>query len=268
MVARPARLLDRGDLAGAEAAFEEVLARPVPRGGRSDVAEADRLTAFGLALFMRDEDAPRAAETKRLSLDYFRRAVPAYRAAFGRNSLEVALAIGTWAHAALDVHPDDPPAGIEAELADAHRIFTAAYGRNDAAAAATLLRRAQVLGAPSRTRGDPAAIAAAAALFRETMFVFDAADREAANFELLPGELGVALMHVQHGRIGEAVAAVDDAAATAGRRMRDAGPESSDCVTFKLRLFRLVQLMTARGHGATAEAMWHRHNGRPGCGPD
>ncbi|HEY0012720.1 MAG TPA: hypothetical protein VGB79_07685 [Allosphingosinicella sp.] len=254
LIRGPVGLLDRGDLAGAEAAFAAQLARHAGRTGRAAIGYSDRLMAMGLALYIRDGSTPRPAEMRRRSLDYFRRAVQASRTAFGPDDPEVALAIGTLAEAALEVAPDDPPAGLETLLADAHRIFAAAYGSNDIAPARMLLHRAQVLGAPSRTRGDPAAVAAAAELFRQTIPVFRVADEVEYNSGLFPGELGIARMYVQHGRIAEAVALVEEAAA---RNKREAGERDGRC-GFESRLGRLAEFMSARGYTAEADAMVER----------
>jgi tetratricopeptide (TPR) repeat protein len=262
LIRRPVRLLDRGDLAGAEAAFEAELARHAGRTGRRAIGYSDRLMAMGLALFMQEEGTPRGAEMRRRSLDYLRRAVPATRSAFGADHREAALAIGTYAHAALEILPDDPPAGLEALLADAHRIYAAAYGASDIATARMLLHRAEVLGAPSRTRGDPAAVAAAAELFRQTGPIFERADEVELNGNLLPGGLGIARMYVQHGRIAEALAAADEAAA---RNKQAPGDKHMRCGYFGLRVQRLAEFMSARGYTAEADAMRERI-GREGCG--
>lgn len=255
MVAGPALRLDTGDIAGAETEFETLLARQAARHGAQSLAVADHLTAFGLALFTQPEPEPLQAEMKRRSLLYFRRAIPAYRAVFGPDHAEVALAIGTYADGALRIAPEDPPRDLDAALDEAHRIYAARHGATDLVTAVTLLRLAAVRGAPSRTNGDPAAIEAAAAVYRRTIPTFEAAPYSAVAPNVFSAYLGMARMYLLNGRPAEAAAAAEEAIAHFERRFAD---DHLMCLFFTSDAHGFAEQLAERGHGTEAHTLRQR----------
>jgi tetratricopeptide (TPR) repeat protein len=166
LVARPISTVERRGLAEGKAAFDRLLAQIRARHGHGSVQVADLLVAFGVRLYTLGQ----ATDDRRLreeALPYLEAAIPAYRAAFGATHPEVAVALNTYADALRALHEDNPPESAETALAEAYRIRLAALGPNNPETLATLRYLAGVRGHPSRTRGDPARIEAAAALFRE-----------------------------------------------------------------------------------------------------
>jgi hypothetical protein len=258
----PARRLDKGDLAGAEAAFASELRRQAVRHGERSSAVADHLSAFGLVLFLQERPERLASLYKSRSLIYLRRAIPRYRAAYGAGNPETALAIGTYAAAALQVAPDDPPRDLEVLLDEAYRIRAAALGPGSADAAAALLQIAELRGTPSRTRGDAARIAEAADVYRRASDAFETAP--GAVFGQTPSgtHLKLAAMYSRNGYAAEAVAA--------GRRAGAIfpGSERNDhvgCMLFATSAAELVDSMKSRGQHSEAEELRRYFERDVGC---
>ena len=166
LVAGPMAIVERRGLQAGKAAFDRVLAAMRARPGVRSVQVADLLTAFGVGLYnfgMERNDQP----IKEAAIPYLEAAIPAYRGAFGDDHPEVAVALNSYADAQWQLHQDNPPEGVDASREEAHRIQSAASGPRSIHALATLRYLAVLKGHPSRTRGDPARIEAAAALFRQ-----------------------------------------------------------------------------------------------------
>jgi len=159
LVLAPLRLIEAGDVAGGQRLFERSVAIAEARHGPNSLEAADLLMSFGAMLNQLDgEQVPRKTA---LAGGYLRRAGPAYRAALGPDHPEVATALNTYADILRLDTPDDPPAEAERALNEAYRIRLASRGPHHAETLWTLLYLADIHGAPSRTRGDPARIAAA-----------------------------------------------------------------------------------------------------------
>lgn len=165
LVARPMSIVQGRGLAAGQAAFDRLLAAARARHGEHSVQVADLLTAFGVELYnlgmQRDE-----RQISEAAIPYLEAAIPVYRAAFGDAHPEVAVALSSYADAQSELHRDNPPASVDAAREEAYRIRSAASGPTNMQTLATLRYLAMLKGHPSRTRGDPARIEAAATLFR------------------------------------------------------------------------------------------------------
>lgn len=136
-----------GNMAAADALFErQVMATRETRGPRS-VQEADLLMAFGVQLFSAGAELEDLA-LQRASEPYLARSIDAYRAAFGTESAEVAVALNSHADVLLLLNDDEPVAAAEAELEEALRIRTAALGRRNVETIATRKQLARLHGHP------------------------------------------------------------------------------------------------------------------------
>jgi tetratricopeptide (TPR) repeat protein len=166
LVAGPMAIVERRGLVAGKASFDRALAAMRARHGANSVQVADLLIAFGVGLYnfgMERDDQP----IKEAAIPYLEAAIPAYRAAFGDAHPEVAVALNSYADAQSELHRDNPPASVDSAREESYRISSAASGPTSVQALATLRYLAVLKGHPSRTRGDPARIEAAAALFRE-----------------------------------------------------------------------------------------------------
>jgi hypothetical protein len=178
LVRAPLRLIEAGDVAGGQRLFERSIAIAQARHGRNALEAADLLMSFGAMLYRLDvEQVPRKTA---LATVYLRRAVPAYRAALGPDHPDVATALNTYADILRLDTPDDPPAEAERALDEAYRIRLASRGPHHAETLWTLLCLADIHGAPSRTRGDPARIAAAHAELDRIVRLSQRADGDTA----------------------------------------------------------------------------------------
>lgn len=127
LVARPMSILRASGLVAAQKDFDALLAAAVQAHGKGSVEEADLLTSFGVELFLADIDEDDASDAQ-ASLEYLKRAIPAYRAAFGPRHPEVAVALNSYADALLQVKGDAALQEGEAALEEAYSIRVAALG--------------------------------------------------------------------------------------------------------------------------------------------
>jgi hypothetical protein len=179
LVAGPLRLIERGDIAGAEGAFARLLARVSARSGAASLEAGDHVVAMGMMLFGRG-GTPAA---RRRGIAYMRRGADIYAAALGPDHPEVALTFADIGIAWLALEPDDPPDEAEAALEQAWRIRRASLGPTNVETTSSLATLARVRGLPSRTRGDRARIEASAALYREAI-------RDFGRQRVVPGGFG------------------------------------------------------------------------------
>lgn len=153
MVAGPMAAVRKSGLTQGEATFNRLLKKTEDQRGENSVQVADLLTAFGVQLFTEgkliDDNNLKSA-----SLPYLKKAVEVYRAAFGRNHPEVALALTTYADAALGIDGDAVPPGSEEALQEAARIRLQALGPSNAETRATYLTIAELHGRPARILGQ------------------------------------------------------------------------------------------------------------------
>lgn len=162
LVARPQALLEVGDLEGARRLLDQLLTRTRARHGDNSVEAADLLMAFGVILHIQgdyDEDP----ELRALAGTYVKRSIPVYRAAFGADHPEVAVALNSHADILRIAAPDDPPPAAEEALEEAYRIRLAALGSGHPETLWTRLYLADVRAAPARVRANPALVDAVVA---------------------------------------------------------------------------------------------------------
>jgi hypothetical protein len=202
LVSVPMSIVETRGLPAGKAAFERLLAAARVAHGERSAAVADLLTAFGVGLytFGLDSDDPRIREE---SAPYFEAAVPAYRAAFGDAHPEVAVALNSYADVQQALHEDDPPQSAETALEEAYRIRLSAFGPANIETLASLRYLARARGLPSRTRGDPARIEAAAGLFRR-LIARSSNDAEPRYLSAPYGRTALARMYARNGMAGEA----------------------------------------------------------------
>jgi hypothetical protein len=219
MVAGPLDRARAGDLPGAQRAFEAQLAQSDPKEA------SDRLAGFGVGLFTQGLETD-SVPLMRAAVPYLERAVPATAARFGAGHPETALALNTYADALRKLSPLDPPRQADEAYAKAYRIRRQTLGPNNAETLYALLRVAQVMGLPSRTRGDPERIAESAALF-EAVVRGREANPDQPEYEP-PENARFALMemYVANGQVDKATAvARTSEAVTRPREARcDIGP--------------------------------------------
>jgi hypothetical protein len=130
LVAKPMTIFESSGLAEAEKAFDQLLAKAVNKHGQKSVEQADLLTAFGVGLYVESFNSDDAA-VGNASLDYLKRAIPAYKAAFGARDPEVALALNSYADAAMGIDPAGLRPDAVAALEEALAIRVETLGRDN-----------------------------------------------------------------------------------------------------------------------------------------
>jgi hypothetical protein len=246
LVAGPARLIREGRIEAAERAFEILLARRRP----GTAAASDRLTAFGLEMFMSGDAAARER-----SVSYFARAVAAARTAFGPNHPEIALSLNTYADAQTEIWPDDPPRAADAALAEAYRIRLAALGPRNVETLANLIGLADLAGLPSRTGGDPARIETVAAQYREALRTADNRRGPAYGYEYNDFAISLRLagMYGRNGLREPAVAALRRAIQSF--RLQRGRAEDDPCFAFSRQVMEMNGLLDDPGQDALAKEL-------------
>lgn len=210
LVARPQALLEAGDLDGARRLVDQMLTRTRAQHGDNSVEAADLLMAFGVVLHVEGEAREdEGAEVRALAGTYVKRSIPVYRAAFGANHPEVAVALNSHADVLRLAAPDDPPAAAEAALEEAYRIRLECLGPSHSETIGTILDLVEVRTAPGRVRQDPRLVEAAAAELERAAQLSLASDRETAAE--LPPEIHVrrARLFARYGRADEARRALE-----------------------------------------------------------
>lgn len=246
LVAGPMARVRRGDMAGAERAFETLHDGVARRHGPGSVQAADLLMSFGAMLY---NEGPGSSETRAgRSVLYLRRAVEATRRAFGPDHPEVALALHSLADVLVEVAPNDPPAEAETALEDAYRIRLAAFGVANPETLAALGALAHIRGLPARTRGDPARIAAVAAMYRQGLAEARRATGQFPEQQPDLWRLRLARLYIRNGQPAAALAIIDEAAREAG----------GDCMETIPLVLGIANLLTEAGLEAQAERLQER----------
>jgi hypothetical protein len=202
LVSVPMSIVETDGLPAGKAAFERLLAAARVAHGERSVEVADLLTAFGVGLYTFGQDS----EDRRIgeaSIAYLEAAIPAYRAAFGDAHPEVAVALNSYADVQSALHENDPPQSAETALEEAYRIRLGAFGPTNIETLASLRYLARARGLPSRTRGDPARIEAAAGLFRQ-LIARSSNDAQPRYLSAPYGRTALARMCARNGMAGEA----------------------------------------------------------------
>jgi len=183
-------------LAAGKADFERRLAAARARHGAQSVEVADLLTSFGVGLYniaSSTDDRQLKAE----SIHYLEAAIAAYRAAFGDAHPEVALALNSYADAQIALNRENPPPSAETALEEAYRIRLRALGPTNFETLANLRYLAMLRSRASWTRGEPARIEAAAALFLE-LIARSPAHAQPEYISAPAGRVALALMYAQN----------------------------------------------------------------------
>lgn len=246
LTAEPARFLRRGRSKEADGAFEALLARQPP----GTAAAADHLTSWGLALFTFGDEA-----SKLRSIPYFRRAVEAARRAYGPRDPELALVLATYADAQIAIRPDDPPRSADEALAEAYRIRLETLGPRNIETLAALIGLAEIAGLPSRTEGDSARVAAAAAFYRTAAEASDNRRGPAYGYDYNDFSIHLrrAEMFARNRDPAAALTAADEAVAAVERSRRtDPG---DPCFAFNWRVQSLAERLQQGGHAEALDAL-------------
>lgn len=158
LVAQPMDIVRKSGLTFGEKSFEALIAATIKKNGKGSVEEADLLTSFGVELYLAGLDSD-DEKLRRAALIYLERAAGAARTAFGPRHPEVALALNSYADAALNF--DDPALRPLAEkaLAEALSIRKEKLGDDNAETASTEARLAELRDPKGRDR-DPLVAAA------------------------------------------------------------------------------------------------------------
>jgi hypothetical protein len=250
LVAEPMARIASGDVSGAQQLFERMLARARSVHGRNSVQEADLLLSFGAMMHAAGDDAedPRL---RALGGTYAARAVPAYRAAFGADHPEVAIALNSHADILRLAAPDDPPVEAERDMEEAYRIRLAALGPGHSETIWTMLYLADIRAAPARVRRNPALVDAAAAELERAAALAEAsaADRDAQ----FPSQI-----HLRRARLFARFGRGDDArnAIEAARQAARGGDPVDTCLMIAWVESEIAELLegTAEGEEAAAAA--------------
>lgn len=251
LVAGPMALVRDGRVGDAERAFEGIVQAAARRHGNGSVEVADRLTAFGVLIYIEGLNSG-DVEMRRLSLPYLQRAVEAYRAAFGPSHPEVAVALNSYADVQTALNSDDPPPSAEAALEEAYDIRLSSLGPSNPETLASLLGLAEIRSAPSRTRGDPARIAAAAAMFRGGIPYARGGSGQAREEMPATWYFGLARLYARHRQLSNALGIVEEAE-------RDLQGDAH-CVAFVTGAMGFAELLANEGYEEQAQALRMRYS--------
>jgi tetratricopeptide (TPR) repeat protein len=248
LIERPRALFEAGDVRGAIAALDEMIAQATAAHGARSVEVADLLTASGVELTVQGpvQDNP---DLWALSLTYLERAIPVYRAAFGPDHPEVAIALHSWADVERRVHPD-APAAAEAALAEAYRIRLAALGAHDRETIWTLLRLNELRDLPAMVGGQPARIAAVAAELERAAWLSTNAEPDVAAQGPVAAHLRRAELYARQRQPQRALEALREARAAAGDI-----PDFENCLALSDGISRLLEIFGENGMTAEARAL-------------
>jgi hypothetical protein len=161
MVAGPIAKRSAGDVAGAERDFDALLASRTKEYGASSLEVADTLSSFGVTLYSND--------FKSDALPYLRKAPLAYKAHFGPDHPEVALAYCDLATAEKELFGKKIVEEEDAAFEECLRIRLKTLGPDNAETALVMGDVARMKGRPEFTHGDEARIEAAGALYDEAI---------------------------------------------------------------------------------------------------
>jgi hypothetical protein len=279
LVAGPIALADSGDLAAAEAEFEQLRHQATFRHGKGSVETHDLLTAFALGLYgsrvvtiataLSADEAPQVASPdprKALALSVFRRAAIEARGAFGPDHIETSLALYTLAEALLpsgnlaereEVSPEEAVKALE----EAYAIAAARFGTRHRDTNILLALLAEAKSHPSRIAGARGRLQEVSGLYRLVIANLPAEAGEPDPLEVRTAWIGFL---VRHDQIAEAEEVVADA------RRRDHGFRFADGGTllcggeYNLAVAAAHQLDLA-GHREAGARMRARYGDR-GCG--
>jgi hypothetical protein len=183
LAANALSVVPTGDLALSEKVLERSLASVRAEHGPNSVEEADLLMSYAVLLFNdahnRDDE-----RLQRAALPWLERAVPAYRAAFGADHPEVALALHSLADVLVLLNGKAPTEDALAALREAIAIRTRALGPSNPETLAGRARLASLEAHPSRIAGDAARLNAAAAAFEAV--IRDAPDDPRLGYQSAP----------------------------------------------------------------------------------
>lgn len=128
LVEEPLDELRANGFPAGQAKFEQLRRMNEALHGPKSARVADLLMAFGVQLYMESYGASDERAMLLASRDYLKAAIPAYRAAFGENHPEVAVALHSFADVEVVVNNDRLTREAEAALEEALRIRSEGLG--------------------------------------------------------------------------------------------------------------------------------------------
>ncbi|MES2495353.1 MAG: hypothetical protein V4618_04530 [Pseudomonadota bacterium] len=162
LLARELAMIRQGRLTEAERSFARKLASQ-----RTPRDRAALMGCFAIHLFQLAPTLDDATSAK--VLDYLERSVDGYRLVLGADHPEVATALIRRAEVERLLHPENPAPWTDLAYQQAYRIRSLRLGGTSLVTLSTLIPIAELKALPSRAKGDPAEIEAAADLLRQVI---------------------------------------------------------------------------------------------------
>ncbi len=167
IVAGPMAMAVAGDLEGARTSFESLVEWVRAGSGPDSLAEADLLSSFAVELCNNDY--------QEASIPYFKRAVDAFRARFGENHPETALAVTDYGRALEEAYPSEERPEAVAAFREALDIRLATLGVNNAETAMSMSYLAKALSLSGRPKHEGAELEEIIGLLRRAIVAIEAA---------------------------------------------------------------------------------------------
>jgi len=258
LVAGPGNLLGEGNVEGAVAAFDRLLASATAAHGAQSLEAADLLTAFGVVMAGQADVHP-GLDLRRRALDYLERSIPIYRRVFGRGHPEVAVALNSWADVERARRPHWPgPA--EAALAEALRIRQASLGPRHRETLWTIIYLSDVRGRFALTGGVMTRAEPVAADLERAIALSAGSDAETARAYPVVANLRLARLLARHGQASRAIRAIEAAAAAERRH-----PDYGQCTQIVGTAEEVAALVAGRPAGGKAERLDSLISGNAAC---
>lgn len=244
LVNGPMQFVNEGRLNEGEAEFQRLLDESRRTHGERSVEVADLQSSFALQLFLEGSD-----ETRYASRKYFQQAIPAFRAAFGADHPEVAVALNDLASVEQRLSPDDPAPVVEELLRETLRIRLEAFGPAHHETRATMTYLANVYSLPAWLASNPEHFRHADVLYRRaiagsgTGHTGDPATNGAAI------RLRLATLYARTGHQREAMSLVRQSLA-----ISEDWPAEPACALVESRLNEVVEILIEKG-ADTARAL-------------
>lgn len=248
LVGKPMKAAASGDLDRSEREFAELLDVASRDPDRSKIDTADMLESFGV-LLNTYVVLEKKIDARRRSIPYLERAIPAYQIAFGKDDPEVATVLHSYADAAMELAPLDPPSSVDRSYEEAHRIRKAALGPKAPATLSVLAQLGRVKGLVSRVKMRASSLDDALNALETVVEASASVPANAPEMADIHIVASISLMIVRSRaeRFGEGLAGVERLNAAYPERTRDLCLQViEDAKNLKNRLKAAGDLMKAR----------------------
>jgi tetratricopeptide (TPR) repeat protein len=210
LVTKPLAEWQGGSVDQAKRDFETLLTERKNKYGSNALVVADTLSAFGVTLYTAAIQGDPVIHRED-GLPYLRRAIQAYRAHFGQDTPEVALAYCDFANAERGALGNKAIDEEYASMSECLRIRQATLGPHNAETAMSMAYVAGLQGLPARTMGDDDKIDAAAAMYEQAIADYKQSKYQVRR-EISDLIYDIAVMYLWNHRIDKAMAYFDKAA--------------------------------------------------------